>query len=462
MQKEQMVRRIIKGDDLLYTKTYTQTYHINGQTFNYRVPIDCDAVNWLDVTNLTPTGYTFVGWRRDNQANPEVITSFQVTGENTFYAVFKRDINITIKGGKKDIVNTGTQYINNGNISNPNITLGQSQSDGLTLVGYRTDTQAVGQVQYLQNAIYQFDNDVTLYSVFSQNVTVSLYGGSSVVQNSGTKYYNNGNVTNPYITLGASTIDGWNLVGYRTDAQATSDVQYAAGYQYQFSEDTNLYAVFLQTRTLSYNCNVSGYSGSLPDSKSVTAYYNNGYYKYYHHYDNTWKDNANVTLGGQTISKANHTWGNYKNNTNEQIYSPGATVSLDANVTYTAILNEYFKPANQIPEPADEASWHYLTRLVYNQSCTVPANSAKIRIQYITNPNSYSYSPGYGHTCGCTPVFNGAVTLERTQHYDWTSMGNVGVTEVYYVNTPNAITVGMQPWSPVYNELTHLVVWYLN
>lgn len=142
---------------------------------------------------------------------------------------------------------------------------------GWTLVGWRQDTQADPNVIHSLPAT---EDNMAVYAVFQQTVTVSLVGGDSVVRNSGTRYYNNGTYRNPSIQLGYATKASWTLTGYRADTQATYDVSYIAGRNYIFTGNTTLYAVFQQTIVVKVT--IKGITVTNP----LYKYYNNGNYNY--------------------------------------------------------------------------------------------------------------------------------------------------------------------------------------
>lgn len=144
---------------------------------------------------------------------------------------------------------------------------------GWIFTGWREDDEADPTV--VDHKTVEVDG-IELYAVFHKVITVTLQGGSAVVTNTGTRYYNNSNDESPVITLGYSAMSGWNLVGYRNDMTATSAVDYTAGQSYTFDESKTIYAVFSRTLTLSYNGN-GATSGSVA-SQTGTQYYNNGYY----------------------------------------------------------------------------------------------------------------------------------------------------------------------------------------
>ena len=70
---------------------------------------------------------------------------------------------------------------------------------GWTFLGWRKDTVASSSV--LSSEVME-DEPVTLYAVFTQGVALTYYDGSTTAKSkSGTRYYNNGNISNPGFTM---------------------------------------------------------------------------------------------------------------------------------------------------------------------------------------------------------------------------------------------------------------------
>ena len=140
---------------------------------------------------------------------------------------------------------------------------------GWTFVGWRQDTVASSDVL---TELLATEDDMHVYAVFSMPITVSLVGGESVIYNTGTRYYNNSVYNNPWITLGYAQKTGWLVTGYRYDTVATGDVTFTPGSNYEFSQDTTLYAIFQQDVILRVTA-----LGTLTEYPAI-RYENNGNY----------------------------------------------------------------------------------------------------------------------------------------------------------------------------------------
>lgn len=156
--------------------------------------------------------------------------------------------------------------------------------EGWTFVGWRLDTAPDPDVleEYIAT-----EDDIHVYAVFEQIITISLVGGEDTINDTGMRYYNNGNYANPAITLSTAVLDGWALVGYRYDTQPDPTVPYYGGQSYTFTENTTLYTVFKQTVTL--RVLIKGVTYTYPR----TRYVNNENY-----------DNPVVYVDDQTLDDA--------------------------------------------------------------------------------------------------------------------------------------------------------------
>ena len=138
---------------------------------------------------------------------------------------------------------------------------------GWTFVGWRKDTAANGSV--LSNEVMTGD-DVTLYAVFRQTITLSYNGngstGGSTASQSGTRYYNNGNVANPSFVL---RNNGFSKTYYTFTNWAMGSVggtEYSAGTNVTLGASTIFYAMWTATivsttKSGSFTGNISNWMG---------------------------------------------------------------------------------------------------------------------------------------------------------------------------------------------------------
>ena len=116
---------------------------------------------------------------------------------------------------------TVTYYVDSGTVYQEDINYGASvlsptsftpSKSGYTFVGWREDTAANSSVLSSKT---MGDSTITLYAVFKQTITLSYSGNGSTsgstASQSGTRYYNNGNMSNPSFTLSSN---GFAKTGY--------------------------------------------------------------------------------------------------------------------------------------------------------------------------------------------------------------------------------------------------------
>lgn len=111
---------------------------------------------------------------------------------------------------------------------------------GWTFIGWRTDTAANGSVL---GSLNMGEEPVTLYAVFRQTITLSYAGngatsGSTAAQ-TGYRYYNNGNITNPSFTVKANGFarSGYVFIGWKSGSTA-----YAVGQSVTLTSNLTLTA----------------------------------------------------------------------------------------------------------------------------------------------------------------------------------------------------------------------------
>lgn len=119
---------------------------------------------------------------------------------------------------------------------------------GYTLHGWREDTMASATV--LESKTCD-DEGIVLYAVLKKTISVTYNGngstGGSTDGQTGTKYYNNGNVLNPTFTLSAN---GYTKVNYVSSGKwaegSAGGTQYAVGASRTLGEDTTYYACWVK------------------------------------------------------------------------------------------------------------------------------------------------------------------------------------------------------------------------
>ena len=194
---------------------------------------------------------------------------------------------------------------------------------GWTFLGWRKDTSASSSV--ISSEIMTGD-DVTLYAVFQQTITVTKYNGSaSATKESKIRYYNNGNAANPSFTLTQASVSGWSDRGWATSTSATASIAQNNGATVTLTANATYYGCYQQTITLSYNGN--GATGGSTASQSGTRYWNSaGNYS-----------NPSFTLRSNGYSRTYYSFVNWRmGSASGTAYNAGASVTLSASTVFYA------------------------------------------------------------------------------------------------------------------------------
>ena len=285
--------------------TDTYTYYLN----NEQKASNTEAS--YNYTGLTAgTSYTLKVVVKDEAGN-ETEASIEVSTTQLYTVTYNIDSG-----------NTQTQQFSTGESVITGLNFTPSKS-GYTFVGWREDTTASSSV--LSSKTMETSN-MTLYAVFSQNVTVTKYNGSSsATTETKAKYYNNGNAANPSFTLSQNGLSGWTAAGWTTSTSATGSTAVNNGGSVTLSSNATYYGKYTQTITLSYSGN--GATGGSTASQTGTRYYNSaGNYS-----------NPSFTLRSNGFTRTNYSFVNWAmGSASGTKYNAGATVTLSANTTFYA------------------------------------------------------------------------------------------------------------------------------
>lgn len=115
-----------------------------------------------------------------------------------------------------------------------------------TFVGWREDSTASSTVLSGTTAT----SNMTLYAVFSKTITVSYNGNGgsgSVSSQTGTIYYNNGNVKGATFTLKSNAFTYTDRTFQKWAMGSASGTQYAGGASVTVTDDTTFYAIWKGT-----------------------------------------------------------------------------------------------------------------------------------------------------------------------------------------------------------------------
>lgn len=236
------------GSIRVYPNAGEVTYYVDSGIV-YTEEIDIDQ-SCLTPTTFTPSksGWTFVGWREDSTASSSVLSEKISDGNNyTLYAVFKQNVTVTkYNGSSSATTETKTRYYNNANENNPSFTLSQTVLSGWTAQGWCTSNSATASVVVSNGGSVTLSANATYYGKYAQTITLSYNGngatGGSTASQSGTRYFNSGNYSNPSFSLRSSGFSRtyYNFVNWRRGS--TSGTAYNAGASVTLSANTTFYA----------------------------------------------------------------------------------------------------------------------------------------------------------------------------------------------------------------------------
>ncbi|MDE6167494.1 MAG: InlB B-repeat-containing protein [Acetatifactor sp.] len=286
----------------------------------------------LSPKTFTPakSGWIFVGWRSDTALNPDVYKSLTM-GDNpvTLYAIFQQTITVTYYNGSTAASSaTGKRFYNNGKVANPSFTLNQAALFGWTARGWSASGTANSGITYNNGAAFTRDSNVTLFGMYQQTITLTLYNGSSSAANqSGTRYHcpGSGSTVNPAFTVTPAALSGWSFNGWAVSSGATAAIAYSSISNTAFSANTTLYGRYSQPITLSYNGN--GASGGSTAAQTGTRYFNSGNYS-----------NPSFTLRANGFTRTDYNWSKWAlGSAGGTQYANGATVTLGANTVFYAV-----------------------------------------------------------------------------------------------------------------------------
>lgn len=242
------VKSMWYGSIRVYPNAGEVTYYVDNEVV-YTEEIDIDQ-SCLTPTTFTPSksGWTFVGWREDSTASSSVLSEKISDGNNyTLYAVFRQNVTVTkYNGSSSATTETKTRYYNNTNVANPSFTLSQNNLSGWTAQGWCTSNSATAAVAVNNGATITLTANATYYGKYSRTITLSYNGngatGGSTAAQTGTRYYNSGNYSNPSFTLRSNGFSRTN--GTFTDwaIGSVNGTKYSVGAKVTLSSNETFYA----------------------------------------------------------------------------------------------------------------------------------------------------------------------------------------------------------------------------
>ena len=195
-------RRCYLGSTKIYSAGNTVTYHVGTEIYSEEVD---EETSCLSPTTFTPThdGWEFLGWRENSDASGDVLSSKLMADDPIdLYAVFKQKVTLTTyNGSTSPTTSSKERYYNTENITNPSFTIWQNSISGWSANGWATSNTANANIELDNGSTVSLSSNATYYGRYSQ--TIYLYyngngaGWGSTSTQSGTRYYNSGNYSNP-------------------------------------------------------------------------------------------------------------------------------------------------------------------------------------------------------------------------------------------------------------------------
>lgn len=244
----------------LYQQTITVTYYNNSTTAStttgtrYWAP--AGAINpSFALTQSSRSAWTARGWSTGTGGNSTISynsgVAFTRDSNITLYGMYQQTITLTYYNGSATAASTsGTRYYNSGsgNAVNPKFSLTPATLSGWTFRGWATSSAAAASISYSSISGTAFSASATVYAAYYQTITLSYNGngstGGSTAAQTGTRYWNTGNVSNPSFTLRANGFSKTSYAFSKWALGSASGTQYAAGASITLSASTTMYALW--------------------------------------------------------------------------------------------------------------------------------------------------------------------------------------------------------------------------
>ena len=256
---------------------------------------------WAASSNQTTLSHNNQGTiHKLNKPHGSVTKIYAIWRSEAIYLTWISGIN------RETQTKTGPYYYYNAGTSVSIKTPTPTAISSWTTLGWRNDTTAGGK-EWTSGYTNVYSKSATYYAVYSREHTVNFYSGvnnATVVQKSGTRYYNSDGETLPTavtITIPASSeaaaITSWSKQGWRNDTTAgAKEYDFGASLSILFTT-RNFYTSYSRTLTISYNGNTAT-SGSTSNT-TKTVYLNS---------NQTTTGSQSVTLASSGFSKTGYSF----------------------------------------------------------------------------------------------------------------------------------------------------------
>lgn len=242
----------------LYQQTITVTYYNNSTTAStatgtrYWAPAGHINPSFT-LTQAARSGWTARGWSTSTAGNGGISynngVAFTRDSNITLYGMYYQTVTLTYYNGSTTAASTsGTRYYNpgSGGVVNPTFSLTPAALSGWTFRGWATSSGATAGIAYSSISGTAFSSSATVYAAYSQTITLSYNGngstGGATAAQTGTRYYNTGNYSNPSFTVRSNGFSrsGYSFVQWRLNG--TGGAAYSPGSTIALDSNATLYA----------------------------------------------------------------------------------------------------------------------------------------------------------------------------------------------------------------------------
>ncbi len=204
------------------------------------------------------SGWTVRGWSTNGTANSGITynngVAFTRDSNVTLFGMYQQTIILTLYNGSSSAANQSrTRYYcpGSGSTVNPTFTVTPATLSGWSFNGWAASSNATAAIVYSSISNTVFSTNATLYGRYSQTITLSYNGngasGGSTAAQTGTRYWNTGNLANPSFAL---RTNGFTRTGYiwtKWAMGSAGGTQYPSGAKVTLETNTVFYALWVGT-----------------------------------------------------------------------------------------------------------------------------------------------------------------------------------------------------------------------
>ncbi len=316
---------------------YTLYFDANDGTCN----VTSKPVTFEDYYGELPTpertGYSFIGWYTAPIDGNRITSSsrYTETKDSTLYAHWEiNSYTITYDywtNGGTEVSIEQASYPYGSNIDLSSITA-QKSGENLNdwkFVGWNTDPNAtVGLTEFTMSA-----KDEILYAIYQKDIIITLVAQDdtgTITKTLSSTIYNN-EVDADFTITQETSWNGWELLGWTTETEATETPIIGNESISTFSDSITLYALYSSNITLSYNTNGST---QVLTSQTKERFYNAS---------GSYKNPTFITAKGPTLE--NHTFVQWEALDEDGVvikhYPANETISLESNLQLIAKWDQH-------------------------------------------------------------------------------------------------------------------------